>query len=65
MTACTASLAEERLNSTGKIGRLYAMIDAAFLSHVVFWVISAVCVVGAVGMSAAFFSMGRSSHRED
>lgn len=41
------------------------MIDAAFLSHVVFWVISAVCVVGAVGMSAAFFSMGRSSHRED
>ncbi|WP_344819542.1 hypothetical protein [Microbacterium soli] len=41
------------------------MLDAAFLSHVVFWVIGAIIVVGAVSSIGAMLSMGRATHRKD
>ncbi|WP_264674903.1 hypothetical protein [Microbacterium sp. YJN-G] len=41
------------------------MIDAAFLSHVTFWVIGAIAVCGVVSSFAAMFAMGRSSYRKD
>ncbi|WCD91695.1 hypothetical protein [Microbacterium sp. nov. GSS16] len=41
------------------------MLDAAFLSHVVLWVIGAIAVCGVVSSFAAMFSMGRSGYRED
>ncbi|MFJ4046739.1 hypothetical protein ACIPV2_13455 [Microbacterium sp. NPDC089987] len=41
------------------------MLDPAFLSHVVFWVIGAIAVCGVVSSFAAMFAMGRSGYRED
>jgi len=41
------------------------MLDAAFLSHALYWLIGAMTVCGAVMMMAAMFSMGRSGYRKD
>lgn len=41
------------------------MLDAAFLSHVVLWVIGAIAVCGVVSSFVAMFAMGRSAYRED
>jgi len=41
------------------------MLDAAFLSHVVFWIIGAIAVCGVVSAFAAMFFMGRSGYRKD
>lgn len=41
------------------------MLDAAFLSHVVFWVIGAIIVCGTVSSLAAMYAMGRAGNRKD
>ena len=41
------------------------MLDSAFLSHVVLWVIGARAVCGVVSSFAAMFAMGRSGYRQD
>ncbi|MFJ2370548.1 hypothetical protein [Microbacterium sp. NPDC087665] len=41
------------------------MLDGAFLSHVLLWVIGAMTVCAAIGSFAALFSMGRSGYRKD
>ncbi|WP_435746158.1 hypothetical protein [Microbacterium sp. PMB16] len=41
------------------------MLDGAFLSHVLLWVIGAMTVCAIVGSFAALFSMGRSGYRKD
>jgi len=41
------------------------MLDSAFLSHVVLWVIGALAVCGVVSSFAAMFAMGRSGYRQD
>ena len=41
------------------------MLDAAFLSHVLLWLIGAMSVCAAVATGAALFSLGRSSYRKD
>jgi hypothetical protein len=41
------------------------MLDGAFLSHVILWVIGAMSVCAVVGSFAALFSMGRSGYRKD
>lgn len=41
------------------------MLDAAFLSHIVLWVIGAIVVCGAVSSVVAMFFMGRTSYRKD
>jgi hypothetical protein len=41
------------------------MLDGAFLSHVLLWVIGAMSVCAAVTTFAALFSMGRSGYRKD
>ncbi|WP_309129017.1 hypothetical protein [Microbacterium sp.] len=41
------------------------MLDGAFLSHVVLWVIGAIAVCGVVSSFAAMFAMGRSGYRKD
>jgi hypothetical protein len=42
-----------------------AMIDGAFASHIVLWVVGAIAAIGALGTIGAFFSMGRSAYRKD
>ena len=41
------------------------MLDAAFLSHVLLWVIGAMSLCAAVAPGAALFSLGRSGYRQD
>ncbi|GAA2914673.1 hypothetical protein GCM10017596_15850 [Microbacterium keratanolyticum] len=41
------------------------MLDAAFLSHALFWLIGAMTVCATVLATAALFSMGRSGYRKD
>lgn len=41
------------------------MLDAAFISHALLWLIGAMTVGAAVAMLGAFFAMGRSSYRKD
>ncbi|WP_336646771.1 hypothetical protein [Microbacterium sp. USHLN186] len=41
------------------------MLDAAFLSHVILWVIGAIALGGIVSSFAAMFAMGRSGYRKD
>lgn len=41
------------------------MLDAAFLSHVILWIIGAIAVCGVVSSFAAMFFMGRSGYRKD
>lgn len=39
------------------------MIDAAFMSHVIFWFLGAMGLGGIIGLAGAMFAMGR--HRKD
>ncbi|WP_263294326.1 MULTISPECIES: hypothetical protein [unclassified Microbacterium] len=41
------------------------MLDGAFLSHALLWLIGAMTVCAVVGSFAALFSMGRSGYRKD
>ncbi|MFD5215937.1 hypothetical protein [Microbacterium sp. NPDC058345] len=41
------------------------MLDGAFLSHVVLWVVGAIAVCGVVSSFAALFAMGRTGYRKD
>ncbi|GAA2949359.1 MULTISPECIES: hypothetical protein [Microbacterium] len=41
------------------------MLDGAFLSHVLLWLIGAMSVCAVVGSFAALFSLGRSGYRKD
>lgn len=41
------------------------MLDGAFLSHVVLWIIGAIAVCGVVSSFAAMFAMGRTAYRKD
>lgn len=41
------------------------MLDGAFFSHVILWVIGAMSICAAVASFAALFSMGRSGARKD
>lgn len=41
------------------------MLDGAFLSHVLLWLIGAMTVCAAVASFGALFSMGRSGNRKD
>lgn len=41
------------------------MLDGAFFSHVIHWVIGAMSVFTAIACSAALFSLGRSGYRKD
>ena len=41
------------------------MLDAAFLSHALLWLIGAMAVVGGVTCIGAMFTMGRSGYRKD
>ncbi|MFS0854538.1 hypothetical protein [Microbacterium sp. 179-I 3D4 NHS] len=41
------------------------MLDGAFLSHVILWLIGAMTVGAAIATAGALFSMGRSSYRKD
>jgi len=41
------------------------MLDGAFLSHVLFWLIGAMTLAGVVLGFGAMFSMGRSGYRKD
>ena len=41
------------------------MLDSAFLSHVVLWVIGAIALCGVVSSFAAMFMLGRSGYRKD
>lgn len=40
-------------------------MDAAFLSHVVLWVIGGLSLLAGLGTIGAFFSLGRSGYRKD
>lgn len=41
------------------------MLDAAFLSHVLLWLIGAMTVGAAIASFGALFAMGRSGYRKD
>lgn len=41
------------------------MIDAAFLSHVIFWFIGAMVVCGGIGLVGAMVAMSRTGYRKD
>jgi hypothetical protein len=41
------------------------MIDGAFLSHALFWLIGAMTVCGAITSIGALFVLGRSGYRKD
>ena len=41
------------------------MLDAAFLSHAILWLIGAMSVCAVVTTVGALFSMGRTSYRKD
>lgn len=41
------------------------MLDGAFLSHVLLWLIGAMTVCAVVGSFGALFAMGRSGYRKD
>ncbi|MEJ1091346.1 hypothetical protein [Microbacterium istanbulense] len=41
------------------------MIDGAFLSHAILWLIGAMAVCGVITSFGAMFAMGRSSYRKD
>lgn len=41
------------------------MIDGAFLSHAILWLIGAMAVCATVFTVGALFSMGRSGYRKD
>ncbi|KJQ54526.1 hypothetical protein [Microbacterium sp. SA39] len=41
------------------------MLDGAFFSHVILWLIGGMTVCAVVGSFAALFSMGRSGYRKD
>lgn len=41
------------------------MLDGAFLSHAIFWLIGAMSLCAVVGVFGALFSMGRSGYRKD
>lgn len=41
------------------------MLDGAFLSHAIFWLIGAMTVGAIVLTAGALFSMGRSGYRKD
>jgi len=41
------------------------MLDAAFLSHVIFWITGAIVVCGTVSCVGAMYVMGRSGYRKD
>jgi len=41
------------------------MLDGAFLSHAIAWLIGAMTIGAAVAAFAALFSMGRSGYRKD
>ncbi|MDQ0728939.1 hypothetical protein [Microbacterium sp. W4I20] len=41
------------------------MLDGAFLSHALLWLIGAMSVCAVGGAFAALFSMGRSGYRKD
>lgn len=40
-------------------------MDAAFISHVIYWLIGGMAVVGTIGMIGASVAMGRSAYRKD
>lgn len=63
--ARASSLAEELLNGTRSAARLVTMIDGAFLSHAILWLIGAMAVCGVITSFGAMFAMGRSSYRKD
>jgi len=41
------------------------MLDSAFLSHVVLWVIGAITVCGVVSSAVAMLAMSRTAYRKD
>jgi hypothetical protein len=41
------------------------MLDGAFLSHVILWLIGAMALCASVVTIGALFSMGRTSYRKD
>ncbi|MFK3836562.1 MULTISPECIES: hypothetical protein [Microbacterium] len=41
------------------------MLDGAFFSHVILWVIGAMTVGATIASFAALFSLGRSGYRKD
>lgn len=41
------------------------MLDGAFLSHAIAWLIGAMTLCAAVGAFGALFSLGRSGYRKD
>ena len=41
------------------------MLDAAFLSHAVLWVIGAMTLAATVLTAGALFTLGRASYRKD
>ena len=41
------------------------MLDAAFLSHGIFWLIGVMTIGAVVSVVGALFSMGRSGYRKD
>lgn len=41
------------------------MLDGAFLSHALLWLIGAMSVCAVVGSFGALFAMGRSGYRKD
>ncbi|MDT0158691.1 hypothetical protein Q9R19_13760 [Microbacterium sp. ARD32] len=41
------------------------MSVAAVITHVLFWLIGGIAVLGGVGAFAAMFSMGRTGYRKD
>ncbi|WP_300265647.1 hypothetical protein [Microbacterium sp.] len=41
------------------------MLDGAFLSHVLFWLIGAMSVGAVALMTGALFAMGRTGYRKD
>lgn len=41
------------------------MLDGAFLSHALLWLIGTMTVCAVVGSFGALFAMGRSSYRKD
>ncbi|MGO2519654.1 MAG: hypothetical protein ACTH8F_05995 [Microbacterium sp.] len=41
------------------------MLDSAFISHILFWLIGAMTLGAVVLTAGALFSMGRSGYRKD
>ncbi|WP_283818247.1 hypothetical protein [Microbacterium sp. CIAB417] len=41
------------------------MLDGAFFSHAIAWLIGAMAVCATVGVAGALFAMGRSGYRKD